>query len=238
MRQFLSGLLFYILPFVQLNAQSINSFDSLLLNNNQVLYVQTSSITAIRGTMSVYERKNKRKAWKLIYSFPVTVGRSGLARDPQNILMFADSIPLKHEGDGKSPAGIFSLGAVFSYRDLTNLRMPFVRVDTTDLCVDDENSAYYNTLIRADSASHDYRSFEYMKRNDSLYEYGVWVLYNSVPVVPGNGSCIFLHVWRDANSPTAGCTAISRENILSLIYRLDKKKNPVLLQVVTNKESR
>ena len=105
-------------------------------------------------------------------------------------------------------------------------------IDTNFYCVDDVNSGYYNTLVVSDTAKHDYNSFEYMKRNDSLYEYGVWVLYNSNPVVRGNGSCIFIHVWRDVKSPTAGCTAMSRENILKLIYWLKKKKNPVLLQVV------
>ena len=150
MRKFHNGLLLCILPFVQLNAQSISNFDSLLLNSNQALYVQTSSITEIHGTMSLYERRNSHKAWKLLYSFPVTVGRSGLAKDPQNTVSFPDGIPVKHEGDGKSPAGIFSLGAVFSYHDLKNLHMPSVQVDTNYLCVDDENSAYYNTLIRSD----------------------------------------------------------------------------------------
>jgi len=232
MRKLVTGLLFCIAAFSYPKAQSINSFDPLLKNAKQALYVETSSVPAIRGTMKLYERKNEQKQWRLVYSFPVTVGRTGLAKDPANLLQLPDTMPAKHEGDGKSPAGIFQLGAVFSYHDLEKLHMPFVRVDTTDLCVDDENSTYYNTLIRSDSAKHDYNSFEYMKRRDSLYEYGVWVLYNSIPVIPGNGSCIFLHVWRDQNSPTAGCTAMSRENILKVIYRLDEKKNPVLVQVV------
>jgi L,D-peptidoglycan transpeptidase YkuD (ErfK/YbiS/YcfS/YnhG family) len=71
-----------------------------------------------------------------------------------------------------------------------------------------------------------------MKRGDDLYEYGVWVLYNSNPVSAGNGSCIFIHVWRNEHSGTAGCTAMSKDNILKLIHWLDKKKSPVLLQVV------
>ena len=213
-------------------AQSPNNLDSLLANSRQLLHVETSSISATHGTMNMYERKNEHKQWTLVYSFRVMVGRTGKARDPQNVLQLPDNMPVKHEGDGKSPAGIFQLGPVFSYHDLKKLQMPFEQVDTTDLCVDDENSAYYNTLIRSDSAKHDFNSFEYMKRRDSLYEYGVWVLYNSTPVIPGNGSCIFIHVWRDENSPTAGCTAMSRENILKLIYRLDKKKNPLLVQVV------
>jgi len=232
MRKSLTLLTLLFSIFCQGTAQSPNNLDSLLANSGQLLYVETSSISATHGTMNLYERKNEHKRWKLVYSFRVMVGRTGMARDPQNVLQLPDTMPVKHEGDGKSPAGIFQLGPVFSYHDLKKLQMPFVRMDTADLCVDDENSAYYNTLIRSNSAKHDYNSFEYMKRRDSLYEYGVWVLYNSTPVIPGNGSCIFIHVWRDENSPTAGCTAMSRENILKLIYRLDKKKNPLLVQVV------
>ena len=227
-----SGILLCLLAGSQLNAQSISSYNSFLQNSKQVLFVTTPSYDAIQGTIMLYERKNHRKPWKLSYSFPVTVGRAGLAKDAQATIPFAGSVPVKHEGDGKSPAGIFSLGKIFSYHDLKDLRMPFIQVDTNFYCVDDVNSAYYNTLVLSDTAKHDYNSFEYMKRNDSLYEYGVWVLYNSNPVVRGNGSCIFIHVWRSDDSPTAGCTAMSGENILKLIYWLKKKKNPVLLQVV------
>jgi L,D-peptidoglycan transpeptidase YkuD (ErfK/YbiS/YcfS/YnhG family) len=212
-------------------AQTPLQFNSSLRSSNQVLLVKLPSYTAIQGRMFLYERKNKRAHWKLIDSFAVTVGRSGLAKDPQTTLSFDASVPVKHEGDGKSPAGIFLLGPVFSYHELNNLRMPFVRVDTTDLCVDDAKSSYYNTLVLSDTAKPNFDSFEYMKRQDSLYEYGVWVKYNSDPATPGNGSCIFLHVWRNESSATSGCTAMSRDNILKLIHWLDKKKNPQLLQI-------
>jgi L,D-peptidoglycan transpeptidase YkuD (ErfK/YbiS/YcfS/YnhG family) len=114
------------------------------------------------------------------------------------------------------------------------LKMPFVQVDTNFYCVDDAASSYYNTLIKQDTAKHNFNSFEYMKRNDDLYEYGVWILYNSDPVTAGNGSCIFLHIWRNENSGTAGCTAMAKENMLKLIHWLNKKRNPVLLQIVGN----
>ncbi len=215
-------------------AQSITSFNNNLQHNNQVVFVKTSSQNSIKGTMFLYERRNTRKRLKFVDSFAVVVGKNGLAKDATSKIIFNDSMPVKHEGDGKSPAGIFKLGSVFSYHNLKKLHMPFVQVDTNFYCVDDAASTYYNTLIVADTAKYNYNSFEYMKRNDSLYEYGVWVLYNSDPVIAGNGSCIFLHVWRNENSGTAGCTAMSKENILKLIYWLNKKKNPVLLQTVEN----
>jgi len=231
MKQILS--LLFCLILISPKAQSIVSFNGHLKENNQVLFVKTPSYHSIKGTMFLYERKNVKRQWKLVDSFAVTVGRTGLAKDINATIAFNDTVPVKHEGDGKSPSGIFKLGKVFSYHPTKKLEMPFVQVDTNFYCVDDVASAYYNSLIKQDTAKHDFNSFEYMRRKDSLYEYGVWVLYNSNPVTAGNGSCIFLHVWRNEDSPTSGCTAMAKENMLKLIHWLNEKKNPVLLQVVS-----
>jgi D-alanyl-D-alanine dipeptidase len=215
-------------------SQSINSFNNYLQNNNQLLFVKTDSDSTIHGQMFLCERKNAHKHWRVVDSFNVVVGRNGLGKDAFSSINLNNITTTKHEGDGKSPAGIFKLGKVFSYHDVKNLKMPFVKVDTNFYCVDDVASSYYNTLIRQDTAQHNFNSFEYMKRNDELYEYGVWVLYNSNPVTAGNGSCIFLHIWRNENSGTAGCTAMAKENMLKLIHWLNAKKNPVLLQIVSD----
>jgi D-alanyl-D-alanine dipeptidase len=215
-------------------SQSINSFNHYLQSNNQVLFVKTNSDSTIHGKMFLFERKNEHKHWHIVDSFNVVVGKNGLGKDVSSAISLNNINATKHEGDGKSPAGIFKLGRVFSYHDVKNLKMPFVRVDTNFYCVDDATSSYYNTLIRQDTTQHNFNSFEYMKRNDELYEYGVWVLYNSDPVIAGNGSCIFLHIWRNENSGTAGCTAMAKENMLKLIHWLNAKKNPVLLQIVSN----
>lgn len=228
--------IFFYFILLSSKAQSINSFNNYLKDNNQVLFVKTPTGNSIRGTMFLYARKNKHSNWKLIDSFAIVVGKNGLAKAADAKISFNNSIPTKHEGDGKSPSGIFPLGSVFSYHKIENLKMPFVQVDTNFYCVDDTASSYYNTLIVADTAKHIFNSFEYMKRNDDFYEYGVWVLYNSNPAAAGNGSCIFLHSWRNENSGTTGCTAMSKEHILELIHWLDKKKNPVLVQVVQSND--
>lgn len=204
---------------------------STLLNENlQFIEVKTDRVPDFKGTMYLYERKSVEKEFVLIDSFPITIGKNGFAWDPVSPLKFG-SQRVKHEGDGCSPAGIFTLGKVFSYHPVDHLHMPFVQVNENDLCVDDVHSVYYNQLIDAEKTElKDYNSFEQMKRNDDLYEYGVWVNYNTDTVISGNGSCIFLHIWRDENAPTSGCTAMQKENMLKLIHWLDEKKNPVLIQ--------
>ena len=212
----------------QLKAQSIY-FNLIPQNSAQLVLVKTPGKNSITGTMFLYERKNKK--WKALDSFPVTVGSSGIAWDSKALLPHNENEAVKKEGDGKSPAGIFKLGPVFSYHQLKKLKMPFVQVDTTKICVDDINSAYYNRLTDVDTVTHkDWNSFEYMRRKDDLYEYGVWVQYNSDTIFAGDGSCIFLHVWHNENTPTAGCTALSKENMIKLIRWLDEKKKTMLLQ--------
>jgi L,D-peptidoglycan transpeptidase YkuD (ErfK/YbiS/YcfS/YnhG family) len=70
-----------------------------------------------------------------------------------------------------------------------------------------------------------------MRRDDDLYRYLVLVGHNLPDPVPGAGSCIFLHIWRGSNEPTAGCTAMAESTILQLLSWLDRDKSPRLVQL-------
>ncbi len=191
---------------------------------NQVVQVLADHVDSTTASMYLWERSDSTAEWKCVDTFPVRIGRNGLA--PGN-----DLPGRKLEGDGNAPEGLFLLSKVFSYHLLTDLHMPFEQVDSSDLCVDDVHSQYYNMLIDDDTTQlKDYSSFERMQRRDLQYEYGVWVNYNTDPVVSGNGSCIFLHISKDPDTPTSGCTAMSKENMLRLIYWLEADKRPVLIQ--------
>ncbi len=199
----------------------------------QKIVVATSALNKTQGIMQLYERKDTSSSWgDAVMSFEVMIGKNGFAFDSTqfNVLEFEH---YKHEGDGCSPIGKFSLGKIFSYHEIADLKMPFEQVDVNDLCVDDINSQYYNLLIDDDTIMNkDYKSFERMEREDMQYEYGVWVNYNTAPQISGAGSCIFLHIWKDPTHATSGCTAMSKENMLKLIYWLDAEKEPVLMQYV------
>jgi len=222
-----------LIPVLLMSQVAVEKYNPYLTASNQVVFVTASDWNATQGMMQLYQRKNNHRSWKLIHQFAVTLGRNGLACDRHSVLPKPATVVSKNEGDGKSPVGIFRLGPVFSYHSLNGLRMPFKKVDSTDICVDDVHSAYYNTLVNTDTVSQkDWNSFEHMKANDDSYEYGVWVRYNSDQIFSGDGSCIFLHVWAGSTSPTAGCTAMEKQNVITLIHWLDNKENPVLLQIV------
>lgn len=219
---------------VLLHAQiGFKKYNQVLKESNQVVFVTANNWNASHGLMQLYQRPNAHSTFKLQHQFAVTLGRNGLAFDGRSVLPKPVDAAIKQEGDGKSPAGIFPLGPVFSYHVMNDLKMPFKKVDTLDICVDDVHSAYYAKLVSTDTAMHkDFNSFEHMRASDDSYEYGVWVRYNSDKIFAGDGSCIFLHVWAGENSSTAGCTAMEKQNILTLIHWLDIKQKPVLLQIV------
>jgi L,D-peptidoglycan transpeptidase YkuD (ErfK/YbiS/YcfS/YnhG family) len=57
------------------------------------------------------------------------------------------------------------------------------------------------------------------------------VRYNASPVRRGRGSCIFLHIWRAAGSPTSGCTAMPAGDLETVVRWLDPARHPVVVQL-------
>ena len=208
----------------------------------QVVLVVGNGWDSTTGTMSYYYVEDEQK-WRAIETnIPVTLGKNGMAWGkglPMSVEPGKND-PVKVEGDGRTPAGMFPLTFVFGYLPKDSLgsqenrpftKMPYIGVDEMVECIDDVNSQYYNTVRINTPDIKDWTSSEKMRRNDDLYWMGVFVNHNSDPVEPGSGSCIFLHIWRSATSPTAGCTAMSQEDMIRLAHWLDPELNPVLIQV-------
>lgn len=138
-------------------------------------------------------------------------------------------VDAKREGDGRTPEGVYPLGLVFGYGATADSRMPYRRMTDRDIWVDDPNSPDYNRLRKKGETRA--RSFEDMVLPDHRYKYGIVVEYNTNPVVPGRGSAIFIHIWKDETTATSGCVALSEENILKLIRWLDPARKPLVMLV-------
>lgn len=139
----------------------------------------------------------------------------------------------KMEGDGRSPAGLFPLTTSFGSSSKPNsVELPYTKLDEFTECVDDPQSSFYNRIVnRMQVGNFDWKSSEKMHSIVPEYDLGVFVAYNTYPVEKGRGSCIFLHIWKDANSPTAGCTAMDRRDLERMIAWLSPAKNPYLVQM-------
>ncbi len=201
----------------------------------QTIVVTTDDWNATKGEAQMFERKNARSKWKTVgETFPVVIGKNGLAWGAGLHELPSDTgrLLLKTEGDGKSPAGIFALSSAFGSSEKPNfVKLPYTRLEEFTECVDDVKSSHYNKIVdRMKVGNYDWKSSEKMLEIGEQYDLGVFVGHNSERQA-GGGSCIFLHIWKDADSPTVGCTATSRENIEKVLSFLDAKKNPVLIQL-------
>jgi len=200
--------------------------------SKQAVVVITKDWNTIQGVARMYERGSATAKWKPKgESFPVVIGRTGLAwtqdSAPEKATQF------KIEGDGRSPAGMFPLTYAFGTAvKPEQLTFPYLRLRESTECVDDVNSHHYNKIVGRDQVGiFDWKSSEKMLEVGPPYELGVFVAYNSYPVVRGNGSCIFLHIWKDASTGTAGCTAMGRLDLERIVSWLEPGFNPYLVQL-------
>ena len=205
----------------------------------QAIVVTTKDWTATSGTAQTFERKNTKSKWKSVgKSFAVVIGKNGMAWGAGLNDLPSDTamILMKKEGDGKSPAGIFSLISAFGSNEKADfIKFPYTKLQESTECVDDTKSGHYNKIVnRMQVGNFDWKSSEKMLEIGAEYDLGIFVAHNLNPITRGGGSCIFLHVWKNESETTLGCTAMARENIETLLEFLNPSKTPVLIQLPEN----
>ncbi len=206
--------------------------EDLLIGHQQLIVVTTSNWEEKKASLQLYERRDDGPAWTLISGpIPVVIGKAGLAWGIGLHPKSSKISPFKREGDGKSPAGIFSLGGAFGFAcKMPGLKIDYFQLDEFTEAVDDPLSSYYNYIVNSKEITTDWNSSEKM-RSVSLYKIGLVINHNFPNPQKNAGSAIFFHIWRNENSGTAGCTAMSQENLTHLLLWLEKSKNPVLVQL-------
>ncbi len=150
---------------------------------------------------------------KLVFNgkeYKCSLGRGGVKKE-------------KVEGDGATPVGCFAIQKIFYREDkLGKLKLAFntQEIKKNDAWCDDVNDKRYNTHITLAEGE---ESDERLWREDDLYDVVVVLGYNDNPPVPGKGSAIFMHIAREGYTPTAGCIALSKEDILEILQNTTKE---------------
>lgn len=201
-----------------------------LRDARQLVVVTTPDWKDIHGTLRRYERAGN--GWSTVgEAIPVVIGRSGLGWGLGAVHPVARAEdPVKQEGDGRSPAGVFPIGAAFGYDTAKPqwLKLPYIPLGASTECVDDATSDYYNAVVdRVATLKPEWNSSEKMRSID-VYRWGVVVNQNSGRK-RGGGSCIFLHIWNGPERPTAGCTAMEQAKLEELMRWLDASAHPAMV---------
>jgi len=201
--------------------------------SRQMIVVTTDGWNADHGTLRTYVREGTH--WKQEGSAAdVTIGKRGSAwgiglNPPEQ------DGPVKKEGDGRSPAGVFRVGPAFGYAESNPTAMPYRGLTATDYCVDVDGSPYYNRIVDTDKVGRNAvaGATEAMRRDlhfdgDRAYRIG-FVIEHNPEGRKGAGSCIFAHLWKSPTSPTVGCTAMTDGTMERLLAWLDPSKKPVFV---------
>jgi len=189
----------------------------------QLVLVTTAGWNANHGTLRTFARDGD--GWREVRAaVPVTIGKSGAGwglglNAPQH------GGPLKREGDGRSPAGVFRIGEAFGYAAHAATALPYRALSATDYCMDVSGTAQYNRIVDANVVGADA-----VKGSSEPMRYRLgFVIEHNAQAAPQGGSCIFAHLWKSPTDATTGCTAMTPAVMESLLAWLKPQQHPVFV---------
>lgn len=241
-----------------MNLSQCNMSNVPYLESSQMIVVKSNSWDSIKADINMYQ-KDKDKWIKVGQTIPAVLGKKGMGWG-RGIYNPEDAInnTFRQEGDKRAPAGIFTLGETFGIDDYEtakkklDLKMPYTYLTDSIKCIGEGGSKYYNSIIDESKITKDWKddkNNEQMRyeglRDEQAYKWGVFINHN-VDSNPNKdmkkndnaGSCIFIHIWKNDETGTSGCTAVSERNIEKIISWLDSRKNPLIVQLPESEYSR
>jgi L,D-peptidoglycan transpeptidase YkuD (ErfK/YbiS/YcfS/YnhG family) len=200
-------------------------------SSRELIVVTATQPSATAGTLTAEVRSDPGGRWRRVLGpWPAELGRRGLSAH-------------RREGDATTPLGIFAIGPTL-YGNAPRphgLRERYRRLGCGDWWDEDPGSPRYNRSVVAPCGV----TPGFAARSEALwtetvaYPYFAVIEFNAHPIRRGRdapGSGIFLHSWVDA--PTAGCVAIHRSRLLSVLRWLAPSRRPVIAISVDRRGSR
>lgn len=178
--------------------------------NNQLILVTSNGFNTSSADIRTFE-KNAKGEWVPLLTMKGFIGKYGFTNNMR-------------EGGASSPVGKYSIGTAFGQIVNPGTKLPYRKITSDDVWVDDPKSKLYNTWQSRSKTKGQWKSAENMTH--PLYKYGFVINYNTQRT-PYKGSAIFFHI---ANSYTLGCTATSEANVIKILKWLDPAKKPVIIQ--------
>jgi L,D-peptidoglycan transpeptidase YkuD (ErfK/YbiS/YcfS/YnhG family) len=184
-----------------------------LQTTNRLVLVTAPDMNREQVTMRLFVRDARKSAWRSVgRPRQIVIGRAGMAWGHTYRMLAKSGEPIKREGDKRTPAGFFNIGASFGFERSSRPGHVVLRKDET-ICVDDVRSTAYNT-VQSRAAIGPKAGGENM-RTYAIYRHGLFVAYPSNRKAKA-GSCIFLHLMTKSGRGTLGCLAMPEMTLLGL----------------------
>lgn len=197
-----------------LQACAVDECAEPLAGATRLLLVTTPAMDGPVATLRTFERVAPGDEWQPVSPpEPAVVGSAGLAWGWNFAALAMPGEPVKTEGDRRTPAGFYRMGATFGFDERSDRPGHIALERDRHVCVDDPASPHYNRIVsRAEAGAN--TSAEEM-RDVAVYRHGAVIDY------PTNregksGSCIFLHIWDGEGTGTAGCVALPEARVIAI----------------------
>ena len=158
------------------------------------------------------------EGWVLLENLtavPGVIGKNGIAQ-------------ITWEGEKTTPIGYFALGPAYGKESYQETGLDYIQIQKEDYFVDDPDSKYYNKLYKTEMHDKDWKTAEDMYELLNYYYYCIYIQHNVDPIIPGQGSAIFIHV-RDGDAYTSGCVGLEEDIMIALFRWLKKDEQPHIL---------
>ncbi len=205
---------------------------------SKIIFVLAPQWNSSRANLTLWQKKKGTDWTKHSQNIDVMIGRSGLGLGLEwyHLERLLKNAPLKHEGDGRSPFGLFLLGEKFGKLPATEFKQTenFIELNEGTLCVDDTQSPYYSRIVETTKSNNivkaDWKSAEVMYK-EPFYQQGIVIDYTTKGS-ERSGSCIFMHLENSAVKGTSGCIATQKVH-LDKIFQFAKDYEPVMIAILT-----
>jgi len=179
----------------------------------RLLLVTAASMNATAATLHLFERDAPNAPWRAVGDGePALIGKAGMGWSHFFRHLARPGEPIKVEGDKRAPAGVYAVGRGFG--TLPSSRPNYLHVTPDTVCVNDVASPAYNSVTSRTQISPK-AHVENMSQALPMYRRGLLLDYPTDARARA-GSCIFLHVWRNAATGTAGCVALPEPRVEAL----------------------
>jgi L,D-peptidoglycan transpeptidase YkuD (ErfK/YbiS/YcfS/YnhG family) len=183
-----------------------------LAQAKRLVLVATQSMDTALATLQLFARRSPDLPWKRVGAAePAVVGKAGLGWGYPFLDVKDGEEPQKVEGDNRTPAGFFRIGASFGFAPSRRPGHIELKAGET-VCVEDPSSPLYNTITkRSDIGAVEADDM----RSSPLYRSGLFVDYPSDRATQ-RGSCILIHIWSAPDRGTAGCVGLPEARVEAL----------------------
>ena len=205
---FISIIILSFIAFINSDSEPVFDVSKLKISSktDQIMLVIPKKYDSYPAELYYYIKSGNK--WNEFLKTKAKIGRDGLG--------------LQSEYDMKSPVGCFKFNKYFGIAKNPGTNMTYIQLNSSLYWVSDPKSSRYNQMVNIET----FKDFneqisEHLIEEAIAYQYVMSINYNE-EAIPYKGSAIFLHCFKTNVTFTAGCVAVSKDDMINILKNVSE----------------